>query len=50
MKPGATDAARRVELAVAAQAGADLADHAVGDRDVGVAPGRAAAVDHGAAA
>ena len=44
---GRDRAARRVELALAAEVRADLGDHAVGDRDVGDAPGRAAAVEDG---
>ena len=50
MKPGVDRAARRVQLALAPQVRADLADHAVGDRDVGDATGRAAAVEDRSAA
>ena len=47
---GRDRAARRVELRLAAQVRADLADHAVRDRDVGDAAGRAGAVEDGSAA
>src|SRR5262245_14860172 len=43
-------AARRVELVVAPQVRADLADDAIGDRDVSDAAGRTAAVQHRAPA
>ena len=42
---GRDRAARRVELARPAQAGADLGDHAVRDREVGHAPGSARPVE-----
>ena len=45
MKPGATAQPDASSSRVAAQVRADLADHAVGDRDVGDATGRAAAVE-----
>ena len=47
---GRDGAARGVELALAAQLRPDLADHAVGDRHVGDAAGRAAAVEDRSAA
>ena len=47
---GCNRAARSVELVLAAQVGPDLADHTVGDRDVGDATGRAASVEDRTAA
>ena len=47
MKPGVTAQPDGVELALAVEVRADLDDDAVGDRDVGDAPGRAAAVEDG---
>ena len=50
MNPGVTTQPDASSSRVAAQVGADLADHTVGDRDVGDPARRAAAVDDGAAA
>ena len=45
MKPGVTAQPDASSSRVALQVRTDLADHAVGDRDIGRAAGRAAAVE-----
>ena len=50
MNPGATAQPDASSSRSPRRFGADLDDHAVGDRDVGDAPGRAAAVEDGSSA